>query len=149
MSIDVAREGRRFAGRRAARVLREVAELLGRRLPPGARLRQDQNDGLSVVLQGWTPDEATGWMHGSLPDLLGRVSAEELTGMALRAAVHDTGGPVGGQLLQSLDIAARRQPEPAETAGRNALPADPEGADPDGQSLAELLAGALAAYRGI
>ena len=201
--IDLARDGRRFAGRRAGAVVRTLADRLGDRLPSGARLRHDDADALSVVLPGWSRSPATEWMHRTLPGLFEDfVPDDDLPGTQLRAAVHDADGPVGAQLLQRLDRPRRRHATrdalstgplwgslPAEPVATAAPPATggrrhrrsaedtseqaaatsqdvmrdtkdvkgtasaagrTEQADStDGLGLADLLAGALAAYRGI
>lgn len=193
--IDLARDGRRFAGRRAGAVVRALADRLGDRLPSGARVRHDDADALSVVLPGWSRSPATEWMHRTLPGLFEDfVTDEDLPGTQLRAAVHDADGPVGAQLLQRLDRPQRRpardalgtgplwgspSPEavapatPPADAGRrrrrdaeeppvaaatsqdvrrDAPPTGDRAGEPgstDGLGLADLLAGALAAYRGI
>lgn len=104
VAVDICRDGRRFAGRRAAAVVGAAADRLGERLPAGARLRHDDTGVLSVVLAGWERAAATAWMHRTLPGLLdGYVAECDLQGMALRAAVHDTDGRAGAQLLQRLD----------------------------------------------
>jgi hypothetical protein len=101
--VDIARDGRRFAGPRAAAVVRSVAELVADQLPSGARSRFGDSDALVVTRAGWSRADATGWMYRTLPALLdGFVVAEELPGAQLRVAVHDAGGPVGAQLLQPL-----------------------------------------------
>jgi hypothetical protein len=101
--IDIARDGRRFAGPRAAAVVRSVADLVADQLPSGARSRFGDSDALVVTRAGWSRGDATGWMHRTLPALLdGFVAAEELPGAQLRVAVHDADGPVGAQLLQPL-----------------------------------------------
>ncbi len=194
--IDLARDGRRFAGRRAGGVVRALADRLGDRLPSGARVRHDDGDALAVVLPGWSRSPATEWMHRTLPGLFEDfVPDEDMPGTQLRAAVHDADGPVGAQLLQRLDRPRRRRAPgdalstgplwgslPAEAVATAASPAgggrrhrrdaeepsepaatsqdvlqdapSPAGrsAQPDstdGLGLADLLAGALAAYRGI
>ncbi len=50
--VDLARDGRRFAGLRAATVVREVAELVAEHLPQGSRLRFDEAHVLALVLPG-------------------------------------------------------------------------------------------------
>jgi hypothetical protein len=192
--IDLARDGRRFAGRRAGAVVRAVGDQLAGRLPSGARVRHDDADALSVVLPGWNRSAATEWMHGTLPDVFENVVTEELAGTRLRAAVHDIDGPVGAQLLQRLDAGGGRgtaghwdEPDgrhgstgrapshvedvgPAGGGGRRRRREDavaPRAAEPEaaastgglgprddlasteGLGLADLLAGALAAYRNI
>jgi hypothetical protein len=102
--IDVARDGRRFAGRRAGAVVRAVADRLTDRLPRGARLRLGESDALSITLPEWDQAAATEWMHRTLPGLLaGFDTGEDLPAAQLRAAVHDAEGPVGAQILQSLE----------------------------------------------
>lgn len=106
--IDVARAGRRFAGRRAGVIVRAVAERLADRLPVGAGLR-DESGALSVVVPGWTRPAATEWMHLTLPEMLAGVEpSDDLPGAHLRAAVHDADEPVGAQILQRIDRGARR-----------------------------------------
>jgi hypothetical protein len=126
--IDVARDGRRFAGRRAGAVVRAVADLLTDRLPRGARLRLGESDALSISMPGWDRGAATEWLHRTLPGLLAGFDAgEDLPSAQLRAAVHDADGPVGAQILQSLeqpsgrrdDSGIDREPEqPASFGGR-------------------------------
>jgi hypothetical protein len=104
VAIDVVRDGRRFAGKRAAAVVRSLADRLIDRLPSGARLRFDEADALSVVLSGWEHRDAVAWMHRTLPGLLsGVTTGEDMAGAHLRAAVHDADGPVGAQIMQRLD----------------------------------------------
>jgi hypothetical protein len=133
-------------------------------------------------------------MHSTLPGLFEDfVPDEDMPGIQLRAAVHDTDGPAGAQLLCRLDRSRRRHAtgdalgagplwrslpsepvaapaaggrrhrrgpdEPAEhpaATGQDVVPDVPpvggQGGRPDstdGLGLADLLAGALAAYRGI
>ncbi|OLT20687.1 hypothetical protein BJF78_35185 [Pseudonocardia sp. CNS-139] len=108
--IDVARDGRRFAGPRAGAVVRAVADRLTDRLPPGARLRLGESDALSISMPGWDAAAATDWMHRTLPGLLSGFDAgEDLPSAQLRAAVHDADGPVGAQLLQSLERPRERR----------------------------------------
>ncbi|MDT7706473.1 MAG: collagen type alpha, partial [Pseudonocardiales bacterium] len=116
--IDLARDGRRFAGRRAGTVMDALADQLVERLPSGARTRHDDTDALSVILPDWTRAPATEWMHRTLPALFEDfVTTEDLPGTQLRAAVHDADGPVGAQLLQRLDVGSRRrQPAAASPA---------------------------------
>ena len=109
IAIDVVRDGRRFAGERAAAVVRSLADRLIDRLPSGARLRFDEADALSVVLSGWEPGDAVAWMHRTLPGLLtGVTTGEDMPGAHLRAAVHDAEGPVGAQIMQRLDSGGSR-----------------------------------------
>jgi hypothetical protein len=116
VAIDVVRDGRRYAGRRAAAVVRALADRLIDRLPSGARLRFDEADALSVVLSGWERGDAAAWMHRTLPGLLtGVTTADDMPGAHLRAAVHDADGPVGAQILQRLDSGDSRSGE-ARTA---------------------------------
>jgi syndecan 1 len=106
--VDIARDGRRFAGPRAAAVVRSVADLLADHLPPGVRSRFGDGDSLVVTGPGWSRADATDWMHRTLPGLLdGFVAAEELPGAQLRVAVHDAHGPVGAQILQPVTLPAR------------------------------------------
>jgi hypothetical protein len=54
---------------------------------------------------------AIDWMHQTLPAVFAEVADLDTPslwakGTALRAAVHDTNGPVGAQLLQRLDLVA-------------------------------------------
>ena len=108
--VDIARDGRRFAGPRAGAVVRAVTDRLSDRLPPGARIRQEESDALSVVLPGWGRAPATEWMHRTMPGLLEGVAlADDLPGTQLRAAVHDVDGPVGAQILQRIDLAKARR----------------------------------------
>jgi hypothetical protein len=210
--IDLARDGRRFAGIRAATVIREVAELVAHHVPAGSRVRFDEPDVLSLVLPGWEGPDATRWMYRTLPGLLaGFTASEEIRGVQLRATVHDLDGPVGAQLLHRIDggrgatgarhgtaredSGARRTepevepprtgrgsrvatdrppPRPVERAAHRAAdrpvrdevaptpePVKPDTPEPapapapftpdeaEGLGLADLLAGALAAYRSI
>ncbi|HEY4420110.1 MAG TPA: hypothetical protein VGN22_11360 [Pseudonocardia sp.] len=104
VAIDVVRDGHRLAGKRAAVVVRSLADRLTDRLPSGARLRFDEADTLSVVLPGWEDGDAVAWMHRTLPGLLaGGTTGEDMPGAHLRAAVHDADGPVGAQIMQRLD----------------------------------------------
>ncbi|MFC5236882.1 hypothetical protein [Pseudonocardia zijingensis] len=104
--VDIARDGRRFAGPRAAAVVRSVADLIADRLPEGGRSRFGDADALVVTRAGWSRADATDWMHRTLPTLLdGFATAEELPGAQLRVAVHDADGPVGAQILQPLTTA--------------------------------------------
>jgi hypothetical protein len=113
--VDIARDGRRFAGPRASAVVRSVADLLADRLPEGARSRFGDSDALVVTRAGWSRADATDWMHRTLPGLLdGFVAAEELPGAQLRVAVHDLDGPVGAQILQPLTPAGRERDSAAE-----------------------------------
>jgi hypothetical protein len=113
--VDIARDGRRFAGPRASAVVRAVADLLTDRLPEGARSRFGDSDALVVTRAGWGRADATDWMHRTLPGLLdGFVAAEELPGAQLRVAVHDADGPVGAQILQPLTPAGRERDTAAE-----------------------------------
>lgn len=178
VALDVIRGGRRFVGRRTTSVVRAVADRLADRLPTGARLRRDEADSLSVVLPGWSRAAATDWMRRTLPVLIeGHAADEDMSGMQLRAAVHGSDGPVGAQILQPLDRAAGapgrhdaagRVPfgvadrgDAGVRTGRSGLRSetDPTTDGPpverssppstDGLGLADLLAGALAAYRSI
>ncbi|WP_281689832.1 hypothetical protein [Pseudonocardia thermophila] len=197
--IDLARDGRRFAGLRAASVIREFAEVLSEHVPDGSRMRFDEPYVLALVLPGWEATKATRWMYRTLPALLADFAAsEDIPGVQLRATVHDVDGPFGAQLLHRIDAgkllpgarhraAPRRKGdkpgsdrEPAaqldeqadsgdgeqteidsatvaaenngvnsttSDAGEKAAPFIP--ADAEGLGLADLLAGALAAYRSI
>jgi len=213
--IDLARDGRRFAGIRAATVIREVAELVAEHVPGGSRVRFDEPDVLALVLPGWAGPDATRWMYRTLPGLLaGFTASEDIRGVQLRATVHDVDGPVGAQLLHRIDggrggaggrhgadaeaesprtarpareaadraidrpaprAADRPPPRPVERAAHRAAdrpvrddvagatqdrvkpdtpapaptPAPFTEAEADGLGLADLLAGALAAYRSI
>ncbi|GAA3103328.1 hypothetical protein GCM10010464_78290 [Pseudonocardia yunnanensis] len=120
VAIDVVRDGRRFAGKRAAAVVRSLADRLVDRLPSGARLRFDEADALSVVLPGWDHGDAVAWMHRTLPGLLsGVTSGEDMPGAHLRAAVHDGDGPVGAQIMQRLDnVTSRSATTERKHAGR-------------------------------
>jgi collagen type I/II/III/V/XI/XXIV/XXVII alpha len=120
VAVDIARAGRRFAGPRAAGVLRAVADRLTDRLPRGARLRQDDTETLSIVLPGWGRAGATEWMHRTLSALLeGFVPEDDLPGTQLRAAVHDADGLVGAQILRRLDHAPSRRSEMAAAGNRH------------------------------
>ncbi|GAA1229171.1 hypothetical protein [Pseudonocardia alaniniphila] len=113
VAIDVVRDGRRFAGKRAAAVVRSLADRLIDRLPPGARVRFDEADALSVVLSGWEHGDAVAWMHRTLPGLLsGVTTGEDMPGAHLRAAVHGADGPVGAQIMQRLDSVPSRSAMP-------------------------------------
>jgi hypothetical protein len=108
--IDVARDGRRFAGPRAGAVVRAAADRLTDRLPQGARLKLGESDALSISSAGWDRAAATQWMHRTLPGILeGFDAGEDLPSAQLRAAVHDSDGPVGAQILQSLERPAGRR----------------------------------------
>jgi hypothetical protein len=122
--VDIAREGRRFAGPRAAAVVRSVAGLLVDRLPVGAHTRFGDSDALVIGGGGWSRADATEWMHRTLPGLLdGFVTAEDLPGAQLRAAVHDAGGPVGAQILQQLTAPAPGRDTGADRRPGEELPA--------------------------
>ncbi|MCO1654265.1 hypothetical protein [Pseudonocardia humida] len=115
VGIDIAREGRRLVGRRSARVLRTVAEALGGRLPAGGRIDEDEPGVVVVRVPGWSRAAATEWMRGRLPGVLDGFAGDpgdagDLAGMNLRAAVRNSDGPVGAQLLQRLDAPAPRGP---------------------------------------
>jgi hypothetical protein len=119
--VDIARDGRRFAGPRAAGVVRSVADLLADRLPVGARSRFGDSDALVITGAGWSRADATDWMHRTLPGLLdGFVAAEELPGAQLRVAVHDGDGPVGAQILQPLTAAGRERDTAEDRRGGDA-----------------------------
>jgi hypothetical protein len=121
--IDVAREGRRFAGRRAGAVVRAVADRLTDRLPQGARLQLGESDALSITMPGRDLDAAAEWMHRTLPSLLaGFDGGEDLPSAQLRAAVHDADGPVGAQILQSLERPARRRGGAEQNPSRQSSP---------------------------
>ena len=120
ITIDVARDGRRFAGPRAAAVLRTVAGRLHPRLPAGAHLGTDDRDGLWVELAAMEDGSAASWMHQTLPGLIDDLSLDhDLARLHLRSIVSDANGPVGAQLLVRLDQAppslsgALLAPEPA------------------------------------
>jgi hypothetical protein len=120
--IDLARDGRRFAGIRAATVIREVAGLVAELVPAGSRVRFDEPDVLSLVLPGWEGPDATRWMYRTLPALLaGFVASEDIRGVQLRATVHDVDGPVGAQLLHRIDGGR------SGTAGRHGAAAEEPG----------------------
>ncbi|MHA6623401.1 hypothetical protein [Pseudonocardia sp. DLS-67] len=122
--VDIARDGRRFAGPRASAVVRSVADLLADRLPAGARTRFGDSDALVVTGAGWSRADATDWMHRTLPGLLdGFAAAEDLPGAQLRVAVHDADGPVGAQILQPLSPTGRDR-DPTEDRHREE-PAEP------------------------
>lgn len=191
--VDLARDGRRFAGLRAATVIGEVAGLVEGHLPQGARQRFDEPHVLALALPGWTGPAATRWMYRSLPGLLaGFTASEDIPGVQLRATVHDVDGPVGAQLLHRIDVARPAQggrhgataersafrstgpvprsahptpggdAPPAAGRDRRAVAGAPDAAaespqahkpftpaEAEGLGLADLLAGALAAYRSI
>jgi hypothetical protein len=110
--IDVARDGRRFAGPRAAAVLRTVADRLHPRLPAGAYLGADDRDGLWIELPIVQNAAAASWMHQTLPGVLDDLSLDhDLARLHLRSIVADETGPVGAQLLVRLD----RAPSPSGT----------------------------------
>ncbi|OZM78473.1 hypothetical protein [Pseudonocardia sp. MH-G8] len=116
--VDIARDGRRFAGPRAGTVVRSVAGRLEEHLPPGAVQSFGDSDTLLIRRPGWGRAEATEWMHRTLPDLLhGFVTEEDLPGAQLRAAVHDAGGPVGAQILQDLSRGIGQVPLPGSELG--------------------------------
>jgi hypothetical protein len=108
--VDVVRAG--AAQSEVGGLLREVGERVTRRIPTGARLRGEADgSALSVVLSGRQRSVAVDWMHQTLPAVFAEVADLDTpspwpTGTALRAAVHDTNGPVGAQLLQRLDLMA-------------------------------------------
>ena len=111
IGIDVARDGRRFAGPRAAAVLRALAGRLHRHLPPGASLVGDDRDGLSIRLPTAGHAAASGWVNRTLPGLLDDLTLDDdLARLHLRSAVHGPGGPVGAQLLVRLDRTHPRAP---------------------------------------
>ncbi|TQM14667.1 hypothetical protein FB558_1436 [Pseudonocardia kunmingensis] len=125
--VDIARDGRRFAGRRAGAVVRAVADRLEARLPSGAHQRFGDSDALVIDRPGWGRVAATEWMHRTLPGLLaGFVPEEDLPAAQLRAAVHDADGPVGAQILQDLSRPAGRAPDPWNDLGTRK--AEPRGA---------------------
>jgi hypothetical protein len=129
--LDLARDGRRFAGIRAATVIREVAGLVAELVPAGSRVRFDEPDVLSLVLPGWEGPDATRWMYRTLPGLLaGFVASEDIRGVQLRATVHDVDGPVGAQLLHRIDGGrggtAGRHGAAAEEPGPRRSDAEPE-----------------------
>ncbi len=108
--VDIARDGRRFAGPRAAAVVRAVADMLADHLPAGAQTRFGDADALVITGAGWSRADATDWMHRTLPGMLdGFVAAEEFPGAQLRVAVHDADGTVGAQILQPLMPAGRER----------------------------------------
>ena len=110
--VDIARDGRRFAGRRSRVVIRSVADRLAERLPPGAHQYFGDSDTLLISGPAWSRAEATEWMHRTLPGLLdGFVPEEDLPAAQLRAAVHDGDGPVGAQILQNLARPSGRRRE--------------------------------------
>jgi hypothetical protein len=108
--LDVVRAG--AAQSEVGGLLREVGDRVTRRIPTGARLRGEADgSALSVVLSGRERSVAIDWMHQTLPAVFAEVADLETPspwakGTALRAAVHDTNGPVGAQLLQRLDLVA-------------------------------------------
>jgi hypothetical protein len=110
VAVDIARDGRRLAGRRSDRVMRKVADLLTDRLPPGGRIRRAEPSTLTVALPGWGRRSATEWMRRELPGLLdGHLDDLDVSGMHLRAVVRDADGPVGAHLLQRLDTTGIRE----------------------------------------
>ena len=122
--IDAVRAGAPVPERE---LLREVGSRLTGRIPASARLRCEPDESaLSVVLPGRERSAATDWMHQTLPavfadmDELGE-SRRWLAGTTLRAAVHDTVGPVGAQLMQRLDPVTPWSPAPRTR--HNAAPA--------------------------
>ncbi|WP_433279678.1 hypothetical protein ACQPZA_08185 [Pseudonocardia xinjiangensis] len=119
VAIDLVREGQRFTGGSAGPVVRALAERLTDRLPPGARLRFDDADALSVVMPGRERAEAAEWMHRTLPGLLEGFEVDgDLPGTHLRAAVHGAEGPVGAQILQRLDSGDSRRGKAMTTTGK-------------------------------
>ena len=178
--VDVARDGRRFAGRRAAGVLHAVADRLTEQLPGGARLYLDDRDALAVQLPDGDHAAAASWMRRTLPGLLdGLVLDADIARLHLRSVVYGADGPIGAQLLVRLDrtpadeyptgrhgAAAgtpfrpavdaspsrnggrRRRPDPDDPPAPSS-PASPDTSGTEGMGLADLLAGVLAAYRGI
>jgi hypothetical protein len=195
--IDVARDGRRFAGRRADAILQTVAERLLDLLPAGSHLHPGSHDALVLLLPDTDGAAVASWMHHALTGVVDDVVVEaDLARLQLRSVVTGPGGPVGAELLQRLDRArsdwtgagqrseqvgeqvddhartgrhdatgrvpyrgqgadvgpghgGRRHRAEAEQPARGDASPSP-GLDPtEGLGLADLLAGALAAYRGI
>jgi hypothetical protein len=117
--IDIARDGRRFAGRRAGAIVRAVAGRLADRVPEGAGLHLGESDALSIAMPGWDRSSATEWMYRTLPALLADFDVDEdLPAAQLRAAVHDEAGPVGAQILQSLHHGPGRNGSPEAAASQ-------------------------------
>lgn len=112
--VDLIRTGRQVGG--GGKLLRALAEQLTARIPRHARLRFETDDSaLSVLLPGQARSDATEWMHRTLPVVFAEMADVGLpallpTGTNLRAAVHDTDGPVGAQLLQRVDLGAPQSP---------------------------------------
>ncbi|HEX5813199.1 MAG TPA: hypothetical protein VFY38_13920 [Pseudonocardia sp.] len=106
VTVDVLRAGAQVRDRE---LLDAVGERLDAPLPTDARLRfEADGSAVSVVLPGWRRSDATEWMHRTLPavfaEVAGAARPARPTGTSLRAASHDTDGPVGAQLLQRLDL---------------------------------------------
>jgi hypothetical protein len=130
--IDVARDGRRFAGPRAAAVLRTIAGRLHLQLPEGARVGTEPHDGLVIEIPSTGYGSAARWMNRTMPGLLdGLTFDDDFARLHLRSVVYGADGPVGAQVLVRLDQ------KPLESAsdrflspGRPARPAagtgDPE-----------------------
>ena len=110
VTVDVVRAGAQVRDRE---LLNAVGERLDGLLPAGTRLRfEADGSAVSVVLPGRARSDATEWMHRTLPavfaDVAGIPRLARPTGTSLRAAPHDTEGPVGAQLLQRLDLGTAR-----------------------------------------
>jgi collagen type I/II/III/V/XI/XXIV/XXVII alpha len=112
--VDLIRAGGQVRG--GGELLRALAEQLRGRIPRRARLRFDTDDSaLSILLPGQARSASTEWMHRTLPVVFAEMADVGLparlpTSTNLRAAVHDTGGPVGAQLLQRVDLGAPQSP---------------------------------------
>lgn len=115
--LDLTRAGQRLPAAAAAATVRRVVDRLADRLPPGSRLRDDAPDSVSVVLPGRDRTAASEWMHRVLPGLVDGLAVDDgVAGALLRAAVHDTDGVVGAQILHRLDGARGTAPGPARGA---------------------------------
>ncbi len=91
-------------------MVRAVADRLTDRLPQGARLRLGESDALSITMPGWDLAPPRSGCTAPCPSLLAGFDAgEDLPSAQLRAAVHDADGPVGAQILQSLERPAGRR----------------------------------------
>jgi hypothetical protein len=130
--IDVARDGRRFAGPRAAAVLRSIAGRLHLQLPAGARVGTEPHDGLVIEIPSTGYGSAARWMNRTLPGLLdGLTFDDDFARLHLRSVVHGADGPVGAQLLvrldqQPLESPSDRSSSPERPAGRATEIGDPQ-----------------------
>jgi hypothetical protein len=126
--IDVARDGRRFAGPRAAAVLRTIAGRLHLQLPAGARVGTEPHDGLVIEIPSTGYGSAARWMNRTLPGLLdGLTFDDDLARLHLRSVVYGADGPVGAQVLVRLDQTPLESPSSSSGhLARHAEIGDPE-----------------------